>query len=501
MLIVAVFMAAATLLSKVLGLIRNSMIAAYFGTSMAADAFMTAQKLPTTLFDIVIGGVISASFIPVFTELLNTKKHEEAIEFANKFVTLIFVITSVISIFGIVFASPLISFMAPEYDMERHALAVELTSIMFPMIIFTGFAFSFVGILQSFGEYNVPAIISLVSNIAIIIYFILFGKKFGVTGLAVTMLVAWSLQVMIQIPSLRRFKYRYKPNFRFKDENIKAVMLLAGPMLISTWVQPLYTIVNSRLASAVEGAYSALEYANQLYLIATGVVSFVVTNLVFPKLSHANAKEDKSEAITLVNTSLKAMMIVIFPLMTGMILLSTPITSIIYEHGEFDNVAVVASALSCYAVGMFGLSINEVLSKTFFSMHNSKIPMINSIISMLVDIVCAYLLFGTLGVKGLALAAAIGSVTNALLNAICLKAKVPEAFGVSDLDTLIKTLVSAIIMGAVVYVLYKFISPKFAGMFGNIIVCAVSGAVGVTVYAVLIWVLKVYEIRMLLKKG
>ncbi len=502
MLLIAAFMAGATLLSKFLGLIRNSMIAAYFGTGMAADAYMTAQKLPTTLFDIVIGGVISASFIPVFTGLLDNRKREDAIEFANKFVTLIFVITSLISVFGIIFASPLISFMAPDYDAERHALAVQLTSIMFPMIIFTGFAFSFVGILQSFGEYNIPAIISLISNVAIIVYFLIFGKKFGVVGLAVTMLVAWSLQVAVQIPSLKKFKYCYRPNFRFKDENIKAVMLLAGPMLISTWVQPLYTIVNSRLASSVEGAYSSLEYANQLYLIATGVVSFVVTNLVFPKLSHANAREDKTEAIGLVNMSLKAMMIVIFPLMTGIILLSVPITSIIYEHGEFteDRVQVVAAALSCYAVGMFGLSVNEVFSKAFFSMKNSRIPMITSIISMLADIVAAYILFKLIGVRGLALAAALGSIINALLNAVCLKRKVKSVFGAADLGTLVKTLFASVCMGAAVYFIYKYTAVYASGMIGNIITAGISAVCGVVIYAALIWILRVKEIRMILKK-
>ncbi len=177
---------------------------------------------------------------------------------------MVLLISGIIAILGILFSDNLISFMAPEFDIETHELACQLSAIMFPMIIFTGLAFSFVGILQSFGEYNIPAVMSLVSNLAVIVYFILFGKRFGVYGLSVTMLAAWGLQVVIQIPSLKRFKYKFKPRLNFKDENIRRAMMLALPMLISTWVQPLYTIVNTRLASGIYKGVSSLENATGL---------------------------------------------------------------------------------------------------------------------------------------------------------------------------------------------------------------------------------------------
>ena len=222
MLLTAGFMAFATFAAKALGLIRDSLTGAYFGTGIEADAFMLATKVPTTLFDVVVGGVISATFIPIFNEVLAKENKDEAAVFANKFITMIILATLIISAFGMLFADQLVSFMAPNFDMPTHDLAVRLTTIMFPMIIFTGIAFSFVGILQSYGEYNIPSIISLVSNLAIIIYFLALGKRFGVTGLAVTMIVAWSLQVIVQIPSLVKFKFRYRPNFHLRDKHICA---------------------------------------------------------------------------------------------------------------------------------------------------------------------------------------------------------------------------------------------------------------------------------------
>ena len=506
MLLTAGFMAFATFISKVLGLVRDSLMGAYFGAGYEADAFMAASKLPTTLFDMVIGGVISASFIPVFNGILKKDGKEKAEGYANKFITMIILLTLTISVLGMLFEDVLVDFMAPNFSGEAHELTVRLTSIMFPMIIFTGIAFSFVGILQSYGEYNIPSIISLVSNSAIILYFILFGNKFGVTGLAVTMVIAWSLQVAVQIPSLIKLNFRYKPDARLRDNNIKETILFALPMLISTWVQPFYTLVNARFASHMEGAYSSLEYANRLYIIVTGVFSFVVTNLVFPKLANANASNDKKEANALITMSLKTIIMVIVPIMIGIIILAEPVTNIIYGHGELKKDAhIVASALSCYAVGMVFLAVNEVLSKSFFSMKKSVTPMITSLVSMGFNIVLVLSMYPfikndpVLLTGGLALAAAGGSVINAVLNGAVLFKKTPELIGRDDVITIVKVIISALVMAAVVLLVYRAIGTRDT-FIGNIAVCAVCALTGGVVYAVMLVVLKVKEIAGLIPK-
>lgn len=504
MLLTAGFMAFATFAAKALGQVRDSLMAAYFGAGIEADAFMLASKIPTTLFDVVIGGVISASFIPIFNEILTKENKKEASEFANKFITMIMLATVFIALFGIVFARRLVHLMGPNASVQTTELAIRLTAIMFPMIIFTGIAFSFVGILQSYGEYNIPSIISLVSNIAIIIYYIVFGKKFGVTGLAVTMIIAWSLQVIVQIPSLIKLKFRYRPDFRLRDKHIWSAVLLAVPMLVSTWVQPLYTLVNARFASGMEGAYASLEYANRLYLIVTGVFSFVVTNLIFPKLSRANAGDNREEANALVMTSLKAIIIVIAPLMTGIIILAKPVTAIIYEHGALESSAVVAHALACYAAGMIFLALNEIISKTFFSMKQSVIPMITAIISMIFNVVLVSAIYQLIKndvfnlTGGLALAAAGGSFVNAVLNGFMLLQKSPGMVKRGDVITIVKVMAAAAVMAAAVYILYNLIYNRFEGFMGNIIICAVCGAAGVAVYGAMVILLRVKEIMDLL---
>ncbi len=495
------FMAIATLLAKLCGLARETLIAAYFSTGSEGSAYLTATQLPITLFDIVIGGVISASFIPIFNDLLEKKDKKAAMNFANRFICLILIISILISVFGIVFADGLITLIAPKFDVATHDLAAVLSSIMFPMIIFTGLAFSFVGILQTFGEFNIPAVMSLISNLAVIAYFPLLGKKFGVYGLSVAMLFSWSLQVFVQIPSLKKFGFSFKPTLKIWNEDIKRAMLLAGPMLISTWVQPLYSIVNTRIASGFDGAVPILNYANRLYIVVTGVFSFVVTNLIFPKLSRANSANCTEETNSLIVTSMKAVTMVILPIMAVFTILPEPIITVIYKHGKFDAVAETSLALACYSVGMIGMSLNEVLSKSFFSMQNSKTPMVNAIISMVCNIILAYTLSAKLAVSGLALAAAFGSIINAFLNYICMRKKRGKMFSAADRIDIVKIVVSALVMAGVILCVYLPLKNwARTGIVQSLAAGAAAGLAGIAAYAVAMFISGESEIKGLLKK-
>ncbi len=316
------------------------------------------------------------------------------------------------------------------------------------------------------------------------------------------MVIAWSLQLIVQIPSLKKFGVRYRPNFRFRDQNIKQALLLAGPMLISTWVQPLYSIINSRLASGIDGAVSTLEYGNRLYTIVVGVFSFVVTNLIFPKLARANAEDDKEAANGLIVSSFKAILLVIIPLMFGFMILARPITVIIYQHGDFttDDTAMVSAVLTCYSVGMIGLAVNEVLSKSFFSMNDSKTPMRNSVLSMIVNIILAYVLFSVLGTNGLALAAAGGSIFNGGMNLVCMVRKNPGMFKRRDLLEIAKGAAAALVMGIAVWSMYNQLQPVFdEGMIMNILLAAICAGAGVVIYGVCCLLFRVEMITGLFK--
>ena len=495
------FMIIATFAAKLCGMLRDSFIGAYFGTGSSADAYFAATKIPLLFFDVVIGGVISAAFIPVFNEYLEKSTRERAIEFANKFINVVLLLTSVMCIAGIAFAPALIDTITPGLSAETKQLAVSLSNILFPMIIFTGLAFSFVGILQSFGEFNIPAIISLVSNGMMILYLLIFKNRFGVTGLAVAMLIGWGLQAAVQIPSLIKFKYKYTLDFNFRDEGLKKTALLALPLLISTWVQPIGSLVNMHFSSSLgDGAMSGLEYANRLYIILVGVFSFVVTNLVFPSLARANAADDDKERRALMHGALKSVSFVMLPIMAGLIILAEPAVKLIYQYGEFDasSVSLTSTALTFYSMGMIGFSYAEVLNKSFFAMQDSKTPMITALISIGANIILSYVLSHFFGIGGLALASALASTLNAILNFILMNKRIHGIFSKQDISDIVKIILSALVMSAVVLLVYRGLLPYSNDSFGwRILLPAVSALSGAVVYFIICSVLKVSEIAML----
>lgn len=496
------FMIIATVLAKLCGLLRDSFIGAFFGTGSNADAYFAATKIPLLFFDVVIGGVISAAFIPVFNEYLEKSTKQCALEFANKFINVILVITGLMCICGIIFAPQLIEIITPGLSVDTKLLAVRLSNILFPMIIFTGLAFSFVGILQSFGEFNIPAIISLVSNGMMILYLLIFRDRFGVYGLAIAMLVGWGLQAAVQIPSLIKFSYRYSPDFRFNDEGLKKTAILALPLLISTWVQPIGSLVNMRFASNLgEGTMSALEYANRLYIIMVGVFSFVVTNLIFPSLARANAADNTSERHALMHGALKSVSFVMLPIMAGFILLSEPVVKLIYNYGEFDSSSVylTAQALKFYSIGMIGYSYSEVLNKSFFAMQDSKTPMINALISIGANIILSYILSKSFGIGGLALASALAASINALLNFVMMNKRIKGIFAKQDITDILKIVFAAIVMSAAVFFTHRFTAVYFgSGFLEKAAALFIPVICGGAIYILMCVVLKTDEIKLII---
>jgi len=494
----ASFMVVATLAAKVCGMLRDVLIASVYSTGSKAVAFYTACRIPLLLFDFVIGGVISSTFIPVFNEYLEKEGKQRAMKFANLYINTVLLITVLITVLGLTFSPQLISAIAPDIPMETHELSRVLSNIMFPMIIFTGLAYSFVGILQSFGEFNIPSIISLVSNGSLILYFLLFQDKFDIHGLAVAMLVGWGLQAFIQIPWLKKFGYQYKPCLSFKDKGIQKAAKLALPMLISTWVQPLCTVINMRLASGVnDGAgIAALEYANKIYIIMTGLFSFVVTNLIFPYLSRASASDRQDEVNKMMVTALKSITFIILPIMTGFMILAKPITSLIYERGAFgtNDVAMTSTALMYYSFGMLALAFCELLNKSFFAMHDSKTPMKTSILGMVCNIILSYLLSGLMGFGGLALATALASVINAIALMVSMKRKHGKIFVVTDILNFGKIILADFIMATAVWGVYHLGNSM---PYAKISIPLLCGLIGIIVYGITCALFKVDELKIL----
>ncbi len=418
----AAIMSVIIMLSKVLGLFRDILVANFYGTTTEAIAYEAASRLPVTIFDLVIGGVVTAAFIPVFNSVMVKRGKGDAMRFANLYINFIIVLCAILTLFGVIFAEQLVSLVAPKISAEATTLAVSLTRIMFPMIIFTGLAYSFVGILQSLGEYNLPALISLVSNVIMVTYLFTLNRFFGIVGLAVAMLLGWAAQAFIQLPKAYSLGYRYRPTLRIIDPDLIRAAKSALPILIGTWTTPICNLINTRFASGIEGgrAMTAIGYANRLYIMIVGIFSFVATNLLFPYFSRAEAEGDRDGASKMIRTSVKTLIYIIAPIAVGIIFLSTPFTSLVYERGEFtaSDTALTATALSGFAIGMVFMAANEVIVKALFAAEKPKITMASSLAAMAFNFVLVYFMADTLGVLGIALASALATVLNVIINLI-----------------------------------------------------------------------------------
>ena len=282
---------AVTLIGKVLGLYRDRLLAIHYDTGMEASAFFTASRIPRVFFDAVLASAIASCFIPVFSEYLAKKGREEALRFAGSFLTLIALLTGGLTLAGMAFPQPLVALFADYAEPETVNLAVSLTRVMFPTVLFSGLAFSLVGVLQAQDHFTAPALMSAVSNLVIIGYFYGLDRRFGIYGLAAAYLLGWFLQGAILLPPLVRMGCRLRPGFQFRSEGVKKVFVLMGPVMVSTWVQPITQAINSRYGSRLySGAgVAALEYASNLYLVIAGVFILSVTNVIFPKLSRLTA--------------------------------------------------------------------------------------------------------------------------------------------------------------------------------------------------------------------
>lgn len=499
----AVFMVAATLAAKICGMLRDILIAAMYGTSTAeAIAFSSASRIPVLFFDIALGSAVTSAFIPIFNQYLSQDGKKRAMEFSNLFINLVLFITCGLAVLGIVFSRQLVNVIAGGYSADILELIASLVVILFPMIIFTGLAFCFVGILQSFGEFFVPSVISLVSNGVLILYLVIFKDTFGVKGVAVAMLVAWSTQVIVQIPALIKCGYRYSLRLSFKDEGIRRVCFLALPIILSSWVQPINNLINIRLASGLDeqGSVAALDYANRLYIILVGVFTYAVTNLIFPALSRADSAGDRETFSDIMSTGLKYALIIIIPIMAGFLLLSTPIIRLIYERGQFDShsTALTSSALFFYSLGMAGYAVQEISNRAFYAMNDGKTPMIISVCGISVNILLSITLVWGFNADHRALAFAASVAANLMgISALLLANR--RAGGIvnkSFVLCLVKVVASTAIMAVVVMLINSILDTSSALL--ETVIPAFSGAV---VYFVCCIVFKINEVKDILSKA
>ena len=501
-----------TLLGKVMGLYRDHLLAIHYGMGMEASAFYTASRIPRVFFDAVFASAISACFIPVFSEYLSQGGKKKAFEFSRAFLTIIGILTLVLTGAGMVFSEQLVSLFADGYNAETAALAASLTRVMFPTVFFTGLAFSFVGILQSLDEFNIPALISAVSNAVIIVYFWTLDGKFGVYGLAVAFLVGWLLQAVVQLPALGKKGFTYAPRLELRSEGMKKVFALMGPVMVSTWVQPINLTVNSKFGSHLyEGAgVSAIEYATNLYLVIAGVFILSVTNVIFPRLSRLAAGNEGDAFRDTIRSTLHASLFFVLPMSAGLAVVAEPLIAFVYGGGEFDafSIQITSAALGWVSLGMVGYAVQNILSRAYFARQSGTVPLVAGGASIGVNILLCMVLTDTMAVSGLAIASAVSSTVYALLLLLPMERKGQGVLNRAFCLDFLKMLLATVLMAAAAVVVLRTAGGFVPGKMGLLVTLGLSACAGVAVYFASAVALRLDEAkltvslaRQLLKRG
>lgn len=500
-------MAVLILLAKFMGLFREMLIAGIYGQGYASDVINSATQIPLLFFDMVLGVAILSTFVPIYNKNLEKVGKSGADAFANNFITIVGAVAVLAAILGSVFAQPIVKMMVPGYaevpgKVEETA---RLLRVLFPSIAFTAIAYVVVGILQSHGEFTIPSLISVVSNGVMIAYLLIFGDKLGLMGVAVSMLAAWALQLFFQIPWLIKTGYRYKPRWNIKDGSMKEVALLALPVLISSWVQPLCNVINMSFGSCLgNGAVSALNWANKIYIIMVGVFAYAITNFIFPKLSRLNADDNNEAFASTTRTSVGWIVFIITIVSALFLALSSPIIKVVFERGAFtaESTGITASALFFYSFGMVGYSICEVLNKSFYAIQDGKTPMFTSIFGVVVNIGCAalFVLVFDIGIEGLALASAISSTAIAAALLIMINKRREGVITGTFMLNLLKTF----ICGVLAFITAKYVFLAVDGVLGTgmvmtLVKLCVASLPACVVYFGLARILKVTEMMIGMK--
>jgi len=450
-----------TLISRILGYVRDILIAIFLGTSFFADAFFVAFRLPNTFRRLFAEGTFNAAFIPSYASELAVNK-ERADHFAKNIFNLLFLILLILVLISEIFMPQLIFLIAPGFykDPEKLKLAVDLSRITFPFLFFICIASFFGAILNSYNKFAVAAAAPIILNVILIgsLFFSKWTNSSDVLILSYAVSLAGFLQLVVLLFFVRK---NFKPILNFKpkiDEKIKFFFRKLLPSIFSSGVTQINILVGTIIASFQAGAVSYLYYADRVYQMNLAVAGIAVGTVMLPELSK-HVKSNNSELITnLQNRALELCLFLSVPAAVALVLASDQIITSLFGYGSFDNVSVIntAIALTFFAFGVPAFSILKIFSNFFFARNDTKTPFYLSVVSVTLNIMISVSLFSKFGFVIIPIATSISSWINVFMHYYFIKKRDLHIFDSKFIYKLPRMILSVVVMGIVLYLLLGF---------------------------------------------
>jgi putative peptidoglycan lipid II flippase len=496
-----------TLLSRILGFLRDMVIAHFFGAGMAADAFFVAFRIPNLWRRLVGEGSLTISFIPVYTEYLTQRSEEETRQVTHIAFTVAGVILLILTLLGILFSPILIQVIAPGFTQipEKFQLTVRLNQIIFPYLFFMGLFALCMGILNSRRHFFAPAIAPIFLNISIIVSVFLFYHSFRipVMTLALGVLAGGVIQFLFQIPFLWKKRITFRFNFNFRHPAIKRIGLLMVPGLVGTAVYQINVFIDTIFASFLpSGSVSYLFFADRLMEFPLGIFAIAIGMASLPSLSGLASQGKMEELKETLSFTFRLVSFISIPAMVGLIALKTPIINLLFQRGLFDTSATekTAFALLFYSVGLWAIAGSRTIVPAFYSLQDTWTPLKIALICLGTNIVFIAILIFPLKHGGLALATSLSSTLNLVLLFWKLNSKLGGMDIKKDIKSLLRNVLCSLPMGLAAYLICSIGNWSTTGNVGEKVLLLLAGiVVGLGIYLACSYRMKNEEMLFLLK--
>ena len=455
-----------TLISRILGYVRDILIAIFLGTSLFADAFFVAFRLPNTFRRLFAEGSFNAAFIPSYAGILAQNK-KEADNFAKNVFNLLFIILLFFVFLAEIFMPQLIFLIAPGFykDPEKLKLAIDLSRITFPFLFFICLASFFGAILNSYNKFAAAAAAPIILNVVLIatLFFSTWINISNVLLLSYAVSLAGFLQLIVLFFFVRK---NFIPILSVKiviDKKVKFFFKKLLPSIFSSGVTQINILVGTIIASFQAGAVSYLYYADRVYQMNLAIAGIAVGTVMLPELSKHVKKNNANQIINLQNRALELCLFLSIPAAVALILASNEIITSLFGYGSFNNESVIntATALTFFAFGVPAFSILKIFSNFFFARNDTKTPFYLSVMSVILNILISISFFNKIGFVIIPIATSISSWINVFFHFYFIKKRNLYFFDKTFIYKFPRMILSAVVMGVVLYLLLGFFSDKF----------------------------------------
>lgn len=497
----------ATLASRIMGYLRDTVMSWAFGTGLAADAFYVAYRIPNLLRELLAEGSMSAAFIPVFTETLTKESRESARHLANAVFARLLALLVILTTLGMIFAPTVVKVVAWGWaykaEHDKYVMGVTLTRIMFPYLLFIGLTALAMGMLNSLRRFLAPALSPVMLNIMTIAT-VLLSIRFmdePIYGVAIGVVLGGMFQFLMQLPSLRNQGMMIRPQFAPSHPGVKRIGALALPVFISSSVNQVNIFIGTIFASFLAtGSITYLFYGMRFIHFPLGIFGIAIATAILPSMSAQAARQETKEFRETLSMGLRLVFFVMFPAMAGLITLRVPIINLLLEHGQFDRISTqgTASALLFYAVGLWAFAGIRIVAQAFYALQDTKTPVKIAVLALVTNAACSviFMTWTPLAHGGLALATSLAAMLNISLLTVLLRRKIGSIDGRRILISLMKIIPAALVAGTIGWWVSR--NPIWAST-GNTLYKAemLTGGIIASIcsYIVVMWIFRSEELR------